>query len=247
MTERCAAAYQSRFRSDRSYPGIFHDDQDPAAPGRQPALGNGNVADGDPWGTWSGYYDWEVETLVDTADRWECTLYLTGTSAVSVDNFPGQAASCDLNIRKPPQFQPAPATPLLWRLIEPASGQVLQSGETQPDTSGLVTITGLTLFKDPLRTRLIVELPSSSSTEAVDDRHASVRIFPNPAHREVFIHAPTDASWTYRLIDQLGTVRSCGNVQDRAVPLAGLHPGRYTLLLRDARGGQTAHPLIIQH
>jgi hypothetical protein len=44
----------TRHRRDRSYPAFFAVDQDLSAGGRQPSIGNGDPADGDPFGTYGG-------------------------------------------------------------------------------------------------------------------------------------------------------------------------------------------------
>ena len=162
-TERCAASYQSRLRSSQSYPGFFNDDQNIALAGVQPRIGNGDVSDGDAWGTWSGYYEWDVSTIVDSTSRWECTVYLVGASKTSVDNYPGDSATCSVSIRKAQRFRPDNGTSLQWKLIDLATGQTLQTGTTLPDRAGVVIVNGLRVYKDPRRTRLIVE--SGSTTE----------------------------------------------------------------------------------
>jgi len=172
-TERGDAAYQANYRSNQSYPGIFNDDQNGTLPGRQPDIGNGSHTNGAPWGTWSGYYDWDQSTLSDTTNLWSCTVFLTGLSSVSVDNYPGSSATCDVSVRKPQQFKPAPGTRLLWRMIRLSDSAVLQSGVTQVEADGLVVVTNLTVFKDPQRTRLEVMAPpalriTSASTFRVE-------------------------------------------------------------------------------
>jgi YVTN family beta-propeller protein len=156
-TQKCAAAFQSRFRADHSYPGFFNDDQNFTLAGRQPVLGNGDVSDGTPWGTWGGYYDWDVNSLSDTSTRWACNLFLTGQSPVAVDNYPGDSALCDVTVMKPVLFTPTPGTDLQWRLIRVSDNTVLQSGVIQTDTLGKVTVPGLRLFKNPARCQLIIE------------------------------------------------------------------------------------------
>jgi YVTN family beta-propeller protein len=156
-TQKCAAAFQSRFRSNQSYPGFFNDDQNFSAGGRQPVLGNGDVNDGTPWGTWGGYYEWDVNSLLDTSSRWACVLYLTGQSPVSVDNFTGDSAICDVSVMKPVLFRPPTGTSLQWRLVRISDNKVLQSGLTQPGLAGKITVPGIRLFKNPIRCRLVIE------------------------------------------------------------------------------------------
>jgi hypothetical protein len=185
-TQKCAAAFQSRFRTNQSYPGFFNDDQNFLLSGRQPVLGNGDATDGTPWGTWSGYYEWDVNSLVDTSTRWACVLYLTGQSPVAVDNYPGDSAVCDVTVLKPALFTPSPGTSLQWRLIRISDNQVLQSGIIQTDPTGRVTVPGIRLFKNPVRCRLLIEYPSTdldgdgfTAQNDCDDSNATV--FPGAA------------------------------------------------------------------
>jgi YVTN family beta-propeller protein len=156
-TLKSGVAYQSRFRSDQSYPGFFNDDQKFDLAGRQPSIGNGNVNDGDAWGTWAGYYEWDANSISDTITQWAATLYLTGQSPVAVDNYPADTSMCDVSVLKPVWFRPAPGTPLRWRLMRLSDNTKLQSGLIQADQTGKVTVPELRLFKNPVRTRLIIE------------------------------------------------------------------------------------------
>jgi pimeloyl-ACP methyl ester carboxylesterase len=163
-TERSGAPYQGRFRASQSYPGFFNDDQDPSAAGRQPSLGNGSPDDGTPWGTWCGYFDWDTETIFDTATGWSCTLFLVGQSAVSVDNFPGATATTSLTLRKPRQLRPAAGATIQWALRDDQSDAVLQSGSVAAEANGLVVVTGLVIPKDPQRVRLELLVPGAQRT-----------------------------------------------------------------------------------
>jgi len=160
-TQRSGAPYQARFRASQSYPGFFNDDQNAISPGRQPTLGNGSPDDGTPWGTWGGYFDWDVDTIFDTPTGWACSVFLVGQSAVSVDNFPGTTATTSVNIRKPRQFRPAPGASIAWALRDDRTDVVIQSGTSTAEAEGLIVITGLIIPKDPQRVRLEVR-PASS-------------------------------------------------------------------------------------
>jgi hypothetical protein len=156
QTAYASAPYQARYRNDQSFPAFFNDDQNAVLAGRQPNMGNGDPANGDTVGTWSGYYDWDQSNLTDTAIYWACTIFLTGLSSVSVDNYPGTSATASIAIRRPQLFLPSNGASLAWRLRRVSDGVVLQSGTTTPDTNSLVSINNLTIFKDPVRTRLEV-------------------------------------------------------------------------------------------
>jgi hypothetical protein len=161
-TQRSGAPYQARFHASQSYPGFFNDDQNAISPGRQPTLGNGSPDDGTPWGTWGGYFDWDLDTIFDTPTGWACTVFLVGQSSVSVDNFPGTTSTTSVTIRKPRQFRPAAGTSIAWALRDDRTEAVLQSGTTTAEAEGLIAITGLTIPKDPQRVRLEVRTASSA-------------------------------------------------------------------------------------
>ena len=167
-TERPSPPSQARFRASQSFPGFFNDDQNPALPGRQPSLGNGSVSDGDPWGTWCGYFDWDVDTIFDTPTGWACTIFLVGQSMVSVDNFPGTTSTTSVTIRKPRQFRPAAGTSIAWALRDDRTEAILQSGTTTAEADSLISITGLTIPKDPQRVRLEVRTASSARPGDLD-------------------------------------------------------------------------------
>lgn len=158
LTDRPSRTAIIRYRNNQSFPAFFNDDQNPALTERQPSLGNGDPLDGDLWGTWGGYYDWDQSTISDTTNYWATTLFLTGLSSVSVDNYPGSNATASVAIRRSQKFLPASGTPLSWRLRRLSDNAVLQSGTTQPATNSLVIVSNLVVFKDPVRTRLEVFL-----------------------------------------------------------------------------------------
>jgi acetyl esterase/lipase len=155
-TDRGTAAHQIRYRNDASFPGFFSDDQDPAVAGRQPEIGDGDHCVGDAWGTWSGYYDWDPNSLVDLPTSWECTLFLTGTSAVDVDNALVSEARAQVALRRTQSFLPTTGAELAWELRDAVTAAVLQAGLTVAGEEGLVIVHDLFIPRDPCRVRLVV-------------------------------------------------------------------------------------------
>jgi hypothetical protein len=149
-----AASELLKHRVDASYPAFFGDDQDPLTPGTQPDMGNGDPQDGDPYGTFGGYCDWDQSTLVDTPTRWACTFWLTALSANPKDNFPGTTAELGVALRRPQSFLPAAGDAVLWQLLRVSDGARLQVGITIVENDGLVAVDGLIVTKDPERVRL---------------------------------------------------------------------------------------------
>lgn len=167
-TYRHGAQYLAEtYRASRSYPGFFNDDQDLIADGRQPDPGSGNPDEGDAWGTWAGYHDWDDSSLLDEADAWACNIYLTGLSPTSIDNAPVELAIADVSIRRPRAFLPPEGTPLYWDVLDGASGRRLQSGTEVVGSEDVSAVSGVLIPRDPARARLVV------STHCLADFDAS--------------------------------------------------------------------------
>lgn len=242
-TQRCEASYQGRFRNNQSYPGFYHDDQNFSKTGQQPELGNGDPAVGDACGTWGGYYDWDVNTITDAADRWECTVYLMGQSAVSVDNCPVDSSSCGIAIRKPRSFKPQPGSQLSWKLIRVSNNEVLQSGVVTADTTGLVMIDGLKIFKDPLRSRLIVE---KSGTSGLNDLNGHlVNVYPNPAQNILTVSGAIPENCSYSLFNVYGAEILTGALEQPNIDVSKLRPGTYFLRLKGGFNFTSVKMIII--
>jgi hypothetical protein len=245
-TERSGVNYQLKFKSNQSYPGIINDDQNFTQTGRQPELGNGSPTDGDAWGTWGGYYDWDVNTIVDSSDRWECTIYLVGQSAVSVDNYTHDSAKCDVTIRKPQLFLPQSSTQLNWALIDLSNNQVLQNGTTYPDSNGVVRVNNLTFTKDPNRRRLIFEKVSIVGVPNLTNNNSNnVIVYPNPANDMVFIQGLEGESFNCRIFNYNGQLLQDRETSNKSISVKDLPSGFYTLIISDFRGNSYAQKLVI--
>ncbi|RME39003.1 MAG: hypothetical protein D6788_06305 [Planctomycetota bacterium] len=152
-TELGTAAYQHRFRNDESFPAFFHDDREPEVVGRQPVIGNGDPFDGDEWGTWSGYCDWDPETLVDAPTEWSAVIWLMGLSGISVDNCPSPQSRISVAPRRTQFFQPAQGTAVYWSTN--TLDDVLQDkGIVAVGTEDVVRVEDILLARDPDRIRL---------------------------------------------------------------------------------------------
>jgi len=161
-----SAEWLTRYRSDQSFPAFFNDDQDPAIEGRQPETGAGTAVTGEPWGTWSGYYEWDTDTIEDGPERWAATVALRSESAVenSVPTF--DRSTADVAIRRPQQFRPRPGSVFAWVLQPLDGGDGAQSGTGTVDETGLVVVPGLTITKSPRR--LTVSAKAHEVTGVVD-------------------------------------------------------------------------------
>ncbi len=150
------------YRASASYPGFFDVDLDPQLPGRQPDPGDGDPDNGEPYGSWGGYLEWDTATLVDTADRWVCTLYATGLSPAAIDNCPVPELTASLAPRKPQAFLPAQGQGVHWMTRDAATDVPLQWGTTVAEAEGVTFIRDLTIPRDPERVRLVIRVCPSN-------------------------------------------------------------------------------------
>jgi len=110
--------------------------------------GNGDPADGDPWGQINGYLFWEFETIVDEKDRWEMTVYLTA-------DCPDKACTVDLTPRHCRKFKTKAGQKFTWANTSVAEKKTLGSGTVQADKWGLVTLKDLAVTKG--RNRIVIK------------------------------------------------------------------------------------------
>jgi len=186
QTERDDAAYQTRYRGHQSFPAFYNHQKYPGAnknPG-DGTRGTGGNGVGDDWGSFGGYHDWEVNSIVDTPGRWEVVAYLIGQSSHTVDNSINASLTADLAIRKPQQFLPKTGKVLQWSVTRLSNNQVLQSGTATVGADDLVSITGITVFKDPNRVRIRVSDPTvaveSRESETLPTEFSLSQNYPNP-------------------------------------------------------------------
>jgi len=143
-----------RHRADQSYPAFFGDDHDPSTPGTQPDMGDGTPLDGDLYGTFGGYYDWDRSTIVDLPHTWLCTFWLEATSVNPAENFENKLARVGVAVRRPQLFEPLPGREVVWRLTRVSDQSVLQAGVTTSDPNGLLSVDGLLIPPSPEQVRL---------------------------------------------------------------------------------------------
>ena len=143
------------FLASASYPAFFFDDQDLAAPGRQPDPGDGDPADGDLVGTWGGHFDWVRDSVVDRADRWECEFFLIGRPDGPPDAFEGPGVKTRVRVAKAQRFQLEPGAAFTWVVTCVHGACAPQYGTGQADRDGGVFVRGLNVpAGEPLRLSL---------------------------------------------------------------------------------------------
>jgi hypothetical protein len=108
--------------------------------------GKGDANDGDAQGQVNLYLTWETKDLVDRADRWEITMGL-------IAKAPQDEAAVDITPRRCQQFKPKPGTRVKW--TNRVAGKAVQSGETQADRLGLVTLEKVRVGKQGSRIEIM--------------------------------------------------------------------------------------------
>ncbi len=159
--------YLSRFRTKQSFPAFSKTDLYPDRAGRQPDPGNGDPLDGDPWGTWGGYLEWDTEDIVDLPDRWECTIWITSESPYECDIPESDWIIASVTPRNLQSFTSGQMGNrlhdilYLWKVIDLSNGTTLQQGVVRVKEDGTITINGILFSKDPYR--LIISAHASSN------------------------------------------------------------------------------------
>ena len=156
-TPRLGAQHLVGFRNDQSFPAFSADNQ----PDSDPTVAVPGSTTAKNWGVKNGYYDWDTSTITDTTVSWSATIYLVGSSTFAADVPAFASATANVGIRRAQRFKPVNGASLTWSLRRVSDGVILQSG-TASSVSNLVTITNVTLFKDPVRCRLEVKYTGSN-------------------------------------------------------------------------------------
>lgn len=167
-SEHLIPDFLSRFRSNRSFPAFSATDIDLETFGRQPDPGDGDPLNGDPWGTWGGYLEWDPETITDTQDSWAVTMWVVWESIYSCDIPDADTILASVTPRRLQVFQPEPGTVYSW-CLERVSGGVVQQGTVVAEPSGEMIIPDLLLIKD--FTRLTVEKLTGIGGESSGDEN----------------------------------------------------------------------------
>lgn len=155
LSPKLTPQHLTSYRRNQSFPA-FHDVDHGTAAGQQPDPGAAvTPANGDPWGTWGGWFEWDPTTIVDTPDRWECDVWLELTAPFAADNAPTSSAQASVTLRRLQQFQATPHEVLWVELRDATTGAVTWSGAVQADAAGVVTVPELSFGTQ--RLRLVVQ------------------------------------------------------------------------------------------
>lgn len=210
QTLRDNLSFQENFNRKQSFPAFFNHRRE--AKNNNPGTGKLGInnGDGDNWGTWGGWHNWDLRDIVDATGRWEVTAWLTDGALFANDNSPHTSLAADLAIRKPQQFKPPAGRQLQWSVTRISNGQVLQSGTTTVGAEDLVSLTGITVFKDPDRVRIRVSDPTvaveSRDSEILPTEFSLSQNYPNPFNPSTVIRfqLPVNSHVTLKVYDVNG-------------------------------------------
>lgn len=160
-----------RYRNDQSYP-VFYNyesfDIHHSNPGNgMTGTGNNN---GDDWGTLGGYHEYVPDSIIDTANEWSCTYYLSGENARGIDRYAGteDCIQSDFTIRRTQNFNLAPLEPYEWLVIE-ESGNVVASGNAIADQEGRAILEGLPACKYPQKFTIQLRRNTNQECDQLDE------------------------------------------------------------------------------
>jgi hypothetical protein len=103
--------------------------------------GDGDHADAEKHGGINIHQRWDTDDLVDEADRWAVTLYLSGADACTTDVTP----------RRCRKFRAKPGQAFAWTVTPAGGKEVTQSGTAAADRWGLVTAERVKLGQGKVR------------------------------------------------------------------------------------------------
>ncbi|HLP93210.1 MAG TPA: T9SS type A sorting domain-containing protein [Saprospiraceae bacterium] len=224
QTYRDNLSYQEYFRSNQSYPGFFNHrledlNNDPGS-----GMIGINNGDGDNWGAWGGYHNWDLTTMLDEPGRWEVTAWLTAEATFAPDISPNAALLTSMTIRKPQQFKPAPGTPLEWRVRDVSNDQIIQAGQVTPDADGLITVPKIFVTRENFR-KIRIQVYDPNLVSATEPKAQNLHLFPNPAN--TWLMLPEGVEWI-RIFDGKGTLAlERADIVAQSLDLAGLPSGFY--------------------
>lgn len=211
-------------KSNESFPAFFNHRLD--AKNNDPGTGliGINNGDGDNWGTWGGYYRWNV--VGETPHTWQAIAWLEAYAVFPNDNSPEEFLTADIAIRHSRLFKPSTGQSISWKVEDINSGNVLQSGTTTVKDDGLVVAPQINIFRRDLRTVLITITDVISSLEDNGSLQSTLRLFPNPTKDIIYL----DADWREVTVYDLNGIARLHDVNDSLHPyieVSGLVSGSY--------------------
>jgi len=114
-----------------------------------------DVYDGDHRGALNAHLRWDTKTVVDEADKWEMTVYLTKKDRRGRGGAPKDECAVDITPRRCQKFKAKGGEKFKWTNTSLAEKKEVQSGTVTADKWGLVTLEKVTVTKGRNRIRIV--------------------------------------------------------------------------------------------
>ena len=166
---RFRAQELTRYRNNQSFPAFSNGDSNPSISDRQPDMGDGNPVDGDPWGTWGGYFDWDIDSIVDTPDLWSVVLYMIHESDFENNLALYDRVIVDITLRRVQQFLHKPETMLQAKLTRISDNVLLYDSQSEVPSDFPPTFYDVPVTKDPALFKVTIYQGNDDDDDDNDD------------------------------------------------------------------------------
>ncbi|MBN1424723.1 prolyl oligopeptidase family serine peptidase [Candidatus Fermentibacteria bacterium] len=250
------ANYLAGFSRVQSFPAFSGADLDFGAQGQQPDPGDGDPQNGDPWGTWGGYLEWDAESIVDMLDEWAVSFWIVTESLYPNDIPAADSLRTSITIRRAQAFEPESG--LRWSLTRESDGAIMQDGIAVPN-DGVVTVPAIIARKYPQRLTILNGACIDFDVAVPSRLPRITSLHPIPATEALTVAYALPASGQTKLVvmDLLG--RSAG-VFSSGIQPAGDHtthlslstvdfslaPGVYALALVQEGHGSASRLVVVR-
>lgn len=209
-------------------------------------LGNGTLGtiatggNGDDWGTWGGYHDWNTTQVIDQTTLWQCTAWLNNYKVFNADNCPDSVITASVAIHKPQSFLPSPSTLVYYWTKDSVTNTVLQSGTTTVLSNGIVKADDIDVNRFPKKTIIVFSLSPVGINELSNS--IDFTVYPNPAKEKISIKID---NWLYKnpkieLINMYGQIVSAavykGESEYQIIDISELNDGIYFINIESDKG-----------
>ncbi len=217
--------FLTRFRLDRSWPSFDHCSSDGL-------VGDGTAAAGDSLGQRNGFVDFDPE-VQESPGSWQVTLFTRSLNSLHGGIPAPESLTVDVTPRRLQRFLPALGHTVHWTAIRMSDRALVAEGNAPVDPLGLVTATGVPVYRGGTELRL--SLPETGAPEAAARPRLSLALSRNPVRGSALVRFTglRPGALQLDLFDVNGRlVRNLHRGESReAVPVRtdGLPPGLYWL------------------
>jgi hypothetical protein len=233
QTIRDNVGYEELKYRNKSFPAFYNHRLDSNA--FDPGDGTiGTIAtggNGDDWGTYGGYHDWNTTTLIDQPGMWQVCAWLINDAQYVNDNCPFDSLVSSVSIRKPQHFKPLTGDTIYWSQIDSATNTTLKEGVIQVGADNVVSVEGIVLYQYPVKTYITLTLtPSSARKNFSADTEQLFAIYPNPSDDQLHVRIlgiSKDILITIRNLRGMTVAKFNLQKENNLLDISNLKPGVY--------------------